>query len=138
MCEVINPAFFQFIKEQGKFYQILSNPNKRFGRFAENCLHGSCFKNSLDATIKYSDLEYCQGFSLINNLPVRHSFNIVKENEEDRVLDLTAIKFNISIKDYFGITIPKDLLRKFDKEPEEFFGDCLAKYHKYSLEKKFF
>lgn len=70
-----------------------------------------CYKNSLLAALTIPELEYWEGFYVTEGipLPLSHAFNV----EEGKVVDFTAIKFNINVEEYWGIQVPREVLEEY-------------------------
>jgi len=73
-----------------------------------------------------SEIEYYEGYYLIGDTPLRHGF-LVKKN---KIIDITARKFDIRSSDYFGIKIPEYMIYPLflrDKK-RSYTEPCLYKY----------
>jgi hypothetical protein len=70
-----------------------------------------CFKNSLIVSLT-TDQEYVQGFYMTSliAMSMEHAFNI---NDKGQVLDHTARKFGIKVKERYGMIIPKEFLWEY-------------------------
>ena len=89
----------------------------------------SCYKNSLLASLVNDDLEYWEGFYVTEGipLPLNHAFNV----KEGKVVDFTAVKFNISVEEYWGIQVPKEVLEAY-METEQFYTALQFYFMNYS------
>lgn len=70
-----------------------------------------CYKNSLLAALVIPELEYWEGFYVTEGipLPLNHAFNV----ENGKVVDFTAVKFNINVTEYWGIRVPHNVLEEY-------------------------
>lgn len=128
--EEIEPGFFNFIKTEGKFYLPVKKVDQKWIEASRNCRRGNCYTDAFNAAKKYSELKYCQGFYRLDvGSILRHAFNLIEEDGENRVLDLTAIKFDIDVREYFGVIIPKDILQTGSLEC---YGGELRKYYEHA------
>lgn len=131
--EVIESEFFEFIKTEGKFYLPVKKIDQKWIEASRNCRRGDCYATTLEAAKKYPELKYCQGlYQLWDGSILRHAFNLIEEDGKDRVLDLTAIKFEIDVQEYFGVIIPKDSLGVVESIV---YGGELRGYYKYMQKK---
>ncbi len=72
-----------------------------------------CYRNSLLAALVIPELEYWEGFYVTEGIPLalNHAFNV----ENGKVVDFTAIKFNINVTEYWGIQVPHKVLEEYIK-----------------------
>lgn len=72
-----------------------------------------CYKNSLLAALVIPGLEYWEGYYVTEGIPLalNHTFNV----ENGKVVDFTAIKFNINVTEYWGIRVPHKVLEDYVK-----------------------
>ena len=72
-----------------------------------------CFRNSLLLALSCNELEYVEGYYVFNEMPLalEHAWNTAK----DVVIDTTANLLQGEVTEYFGIKIPKSILKKYIK-----------------------
>jgi hypothetical protein len=72
-----------------------------------------CFRNSLLLALSCNELEYVEGYYVFNDIPLslEHAWNTA----DDIVIDTTANLLKGEVSEYFGIKIPKSVLRKYLK-----------------------
>lgn len=77
-----------------------------------------CFRNALLATLVHDELEYWQGYYVTEGipLPLEHAFNV----KDGKVVDFTSVKFNISVVEYWGVKIPREVLQEYQKTEQYF------------------
>lgn len=103
------------ISEYGKkYYEFLLKNGKTFKKQSEfkklnHVEVKMCFKNSF-LTAVCSNVDYYEGFYLCEDLsiPLEHAFN--KRKKAKQVIDVTAEKFDIPVKEWFGVLVPNWVL----------------------------
>jgi hypothetical protein len=106
--------YYRFLLDNGKILEPCLNikdevPNINI--HLSNTEIKSCYNNSIKASFLNKKLKYFEGFYVTDtiDLPLEHAFNVIK----DSVFDFTAVKFNIKVKEYFGVEIPLDVLETY-------------------------
>lgn len=119
-------GFYQFILDNGKHYE---NGDFDFDKSA-NVTQKNCFNNSALYTIR-TGLKYIEGYYVTESIgfPFEHAWN-AGDNAE--AFDVTSLKFNIPVKERFGVEIPEDILKEYlvSDEQENPFITALGYYYK--------
>jgi len=127
-----------FSENQKKYYNFLLNKGilfkeieqrkrvERLSRF-NNPQIKQCYRNSLILALS-TEVEYVEGYYVFDNLgfPIEHAWN----TQGDKVIDTTAILLDNQPDEYFGIIVPKDVLRKY-LDTEQFFTALQFYYNEY-------
>jgi len=99
-------AYYEWLIENGKsFTRQVDTPqvikilkaNKRFRKVKE------CYYNSQMIITSNKNIEYFEGYYITEfNLPIEHAWNVY----EGELFDATAYWNKISVREYFGVSIP--------------------------------
>lgn len=77
-----------------------------------------CYRNSLLLALTCDDIEYVEGYYVFDefSLPFEHAWNI----KNGKVIDTTANLLKGNVVEYYGVVIPKNILRKYLKTSQVF------------------
>lgn len=82
--------FFQY--QLDHLQQITLSPiPKKYRRYINShCTPKGCWNNSLKLSLKYPEVEYCEGWILVHGIPIEHAFNKIG----DQYFDPTIMREN--------------------------------------------
>jgi len=87
-------------------YSIINSPVKK-----------ECFKNSLLLALWCPEIEYVEGYYVFDDIqiPFEHAWNLKGEE----IIDTTANLLSGEVIEYFGMVVPKDVLKEFVKTDQQ-------------------
>ena len=99
-------AWYKFLLEQGKVFKGRKDFEREDLPFIRQ---RQCFNNSFLTSTTFG-YEYYEGYYLCEDIPIplEHAFN--KKLTDKLVTDLTAQKFKIPVKEWFGVRVPSWVL----------------------------
>lgn len=106
-------------ESQNKYYEFLLKRGKVFTErtdYKSELLplikQKQCFNNSFLIAIR-GDIEYWEGYYLCGDFPIplEHAFN--KKIKSKNIIDTTAQKFEIPVKEWFGVKVPNWVLSEW-------------------------
>lgn len=97
--------FYDFMLDKGELFTTAETLEKKV-RF--EVIQRGCFRNSLLLSIELG-LPYYEGYYIPDIIPIaiEHAFNKVSPN---KIIDITAQKFNISVDEWYGVHVPEKVL----------------------------
>jgi hypothetical protein len=107
--------YYDWILANGKEYTnlpltgIAKSKTEKYLRF-NNPMPKMCYANSADFALRYKDVGYCEGFG-VSIIPCEHAWNVI----DGQLVDNTWRFSDIEGKSYFGVIVPKNLLKKVMK-----------------------
>lgn len=105
-------AYYDFIIENGKLFT-----EREKLETSVKAEMKACYRNS--ALVHFTDkIDYYEGYCIsdIIPIPIEHAFN--SRNDSDKVIDITAQKFNFSFVEYFGAKVPKEVMKDWLKSSQ--------------------
>lgn len=99
-------AWYKFLLEQGKVFKVRKDFEREDLPFIRE---RQCFNNSFLTATTFG-YDYYEGYYLCESIPIplEHAFN--KKLTDKLVIDLTAQKFDIPVKEWFGVKVPSWIL----------------------------
>lgn len=121
----------KYLLENGQEFNEVAKETDFF--LTKTAKQKQCYRNSLLACVSDSNLHYVEGFYDTMGLPLDHAWNIDGNNV---VHDFTAVHYNIDVKGYFGIVVPKKVLERFIMGNKRDWITPLQFYYEHYLIKK--
>ena len=115
----VHKKFYQDFLEKGESFQVggIAKPSALLYQYSQinNAKVKECYRNSLLLAATCDELEYVEGYMYVADIPfpIEHAWNYDRVN--DLLIDTTAhvANFKFETDEYFGVTIPKDVLTKY-------------------------
>lgn len=117
ICSGKQKEYWQWVAKNGKAFteedRDMDGEEKIIADPTFHTKKQACYYNSQMLVVGYdclANLKYFEGFFLGESIPLpfEHGFVV----QEERVIDISARKWNIETTEWFGVHIPTDFVRK--------------------------